>query len=129
MCSVWTYKVAVQYIICVQTSTAVLQSNCMDAVLWSMIMMYVAHLNKLYSLVQCSESPHAVHRVPIHYTNVGVRRVVSAHKIIGPMFFKGTINSYSYIWLSDRDVFCHHYCSCWFWMGYCVELWMERKED
>jgi len=28
---------------------------------------------------------------------------------------------------SDKDVFCHHYCSCWFWMGYCVELWMEKK--
>ena len=71
----------------------------MNAVLWSMTMTYVEYINKLYSLVQCPESPHAVHWVPIHYTNVGVWCVVCAHKIIGPMFFEGIINSYFYIWL------------------------------
>jgi hypothetical protein len=30
---------------------------------------------------------------------------------------------------SDKVAFCHHYCSCWLWMVYCVETWMERKED
>ena len=30
---------------------------------------------------------------------------------------------------SDKVAFCHHYCSCWLWMVYCVEPWMERKED
>jgi len=29
----------------------------------------------------------------------------------------------------DKDAFCHHYCSCWLWMVYCVQPWMERKED
>jgi len=60
-------------------------------------MTYVEYVNKLHSLVQCSESLHAVHRVPIHYTNVGVWFVVRAHKMIGPMFLQETINSYSYI--------------------------------
>ena len=30
---------------------------------------------------------------------------------------------------SERVAFCHHYCSCWLWMVYCVGPWMERKED
>jgi hypothetical protein len=30
---------------------------------------------------------------------------------------------------SDKVAFCQHYCSCWLWMVYCVEPWMERKED
>ena len=30
---------------------------------------------------------------------------------------------------SDKVVFCHHYCSCWLWMLYWVEPWMERKDD
>jgi hypothetical protein len=29
----------------------------------------------------------------------------------------------------DRDAFCHHYCFCWFWMEYYVELRIERKEE
>jgi len=29
----------------------------------------------------------------------------------------------------DKDAFSHHYCSCWLWMVYCVEPWMERKEE
>jgi hypothetical protein len=29
----------------------------------------------------------------------------------------------------DRDAFYHHYCFCWFWMEYYVQLWMERKQN
>jgi len=28
-----------------------------------------------------------------------------------------------------QGCFCHHYCSCWIWMVYFVEPWMERIED
>ena len=27
----------------------------------------------------------------------------------------------------DKDAFCHHYCSCWLWMVYCVEPWNGKK--
>jgi hypothetical protein len=43
------------------------------------------------------KNPHATQQVPLHSEKVGVWCAVSARRIIGPLFFHGTVNSDSYV--------------------------------
>jgi hypothetical protein len=44
-----------------------------------------------------AENPHSIHEVPLHDVKIGVWCAISAHRIIGPVFFQETINSERYV--------------------------------
>lgn len=55
------------------------------------------NVNSLNNIYWCSENPSVVPEVSSHDPKVGVWCAVSARKVIGPVFFEETINSYRYV--------------------------------
>jgi hypothetical protein len=55
---------------------------------------YVNSQNNRYWI---SENPHVLIQLPLYDQKVGVRCVISANRIIGPIFYEGTLDSQGYI--------------------------------
>ena len=49
--------------------------------------------NRFWSL----ENPHNIHEVPLHDVKIGVWCAISGRRIIGPIFYDGTINAQRYV--------------------------------
>jgi hypothetical protein len=52
-----------------------------------------------------SQNPHLTHKVPLHPAKVGVWCILSARKIVGPVFFNETINCERYVQATLRQFF------------------------
>jgi hypothetical protein len=63
---------------------------------------YVNSQNNRY---RSAENPHSVHEVLLHDVKIGVWCAISAHEIIGPVFFQKTINSERYVRLIQTSFF------------------------
>lgn len=69
---------------------------------WLHLSGYVNSQNNRY---WCAENPHQLHVRPLHDVKIGVWCAISARRIIGPIFFRETINADRYIDLILRPFF------------------------
>jgi hypothetical protein len=54
------------------------------------------YMNSQNNSYWSAENPHSIHEAPLHDVKIGVWCAISAHRIIGPVFFQETINSKRY---------------------------------
>jgi hypothetical protein len=55
------------------------------------------YVNSQNTRIWSGENPHAIHQTPLHDIKIGVLCAVSARRIIGPIFYYETVNSYRYV--------------------------------
>ena len=54
------------------------------------------HVSSQSNRYYATEKPNFVHETPLHYQKIGVWCAINGYRIIGPIFYDGTINAERY---------------------------------